>query len=144
MKQIIFILTALFALSLEASAATIFSGPVRNVTAYTAQQDTATLLAPGYFKPISSTGFLWGLFIVKVTNVNTSATFRFWGKALGGLDWFNLDAENDSTVVTANKTIGLVYQFLSPVDSVKIEFHSEAGGTAATPTAMIKLGNPNK
>ncbi len=109
-----------------------------------AQQDTTRLTAPGNFPAIGVNGYSQAAFTVKVTSINTSATVRFLGKVNNGFDWFSLDAENDSLVVTANSTVGRVYNYVGVLDSLRVQFLSEAGGTAAVVTAGIKLGNPYK
>ncbi len=108
----------------------------------TAAIDTVTLTAPGYTPAIATAGYSEATFGVKVTNANTSVTVRFLGK-ITGLDWGSLDAEDDSTVIAGNKTMYFTYSFPAGLDSVKAEFHSEAGGTAATPTFIIRMSNPN-
>jgi hypothetical protein len=122
----------------------IYTGSAWTLKILTAQQDTTRLTAPGNFSAIGVNGYSQAAFTVKVTSINTSVTVRFCGKINNGFDWFSLDAENDSLVVTANSTVGRVFNFVGVLDSLRVQFLSEAGGTAAVVTAGIKLGNPYK
>jgi len=121
----------------------IYTGAAWTLKSTGAASDTLTIRAPGYGPAIATAGYSEATFGVKVTNANTSATFRFLGK-MTGLDWASLDAENDSTVVTGNSTVYRSFSFPAGLDSIKTQFLSEAGGTDATPTLKTKLSNPAK
>ena len=106
-----------------------------------AVQDTTTRTSPGDFVVIASAGYKYVTVGIKTAAINTSATFRFLGKMTMLNSWGNLDNDSDSTVVTSNKTIFTTYAFMAGIDSFKVEFTSEAGGTAVLPTVEYVLWN---
>ena len=108
--------------------------PVRSI------QDTITRTAPGDFVAIITSGYRHVTVGIKTASTNTSSTFRFLGKmtSLGG--WGNYDS-SDSTVITGNKTIFKTFDSVAGLDSFKVEFTSEAGGTSVLPTVKYVLWN---
>lgn len=148
MKQIILIMLAVFALLIVAEQSKqAIAGPIASSQPirYTISRcDTNTISAPGYFAPHLCTGYSEVMFTILTSAINTSVTFRFWGAVKNGLGRFSLDAENDSTVVTANGTIGRSFRFASVVDTVGVQEVSEAGGTAVIATEQTILGTPYK
>lgn len=106
-----------------------------------------TLTAPGNFKPVCATGYTHATFVFTDSLVTTSATLQYRGKVAGvsPLDWFNLDAENDSTVYTAvNGTWARTFQFAAGTDSLRGKVLSEAGGTGGKFWLAIILWNAFK
>jgi hypothetical protein len=106
-----------------------------------------TLTAPGWFKPVSTTGYSQITFCFTDSLVATSATIQLLGKVAGvaPIDWFNLDADSDSLVLLgANGTWARTYNFIACVDSVRIKVVSEAGGVAGKFWAAVKMANPFK
>ncbi len=101
------------------------------------------MTAPGNSAAIPTSGFTHATFAVTIASINTSATIRFRG-VLKKMGWGSLDADNDSLVVTANGTYYRTYVFAAGVDSIRISFHSEAGGTAAFFTTKTQIWNQNK
>lgn len=113
------------------------AGPVGPREAYS---DTSTLNAPGSFPGISPRNFSVATFAATVTKLATSVTFRPEGylRLLG--KWAPLDAEND-TLQFADSTSAFLrtYNIPSSVDSLRLRWTSEAGGTTAAVTSILKL-----
>jgi len=106
---------------------------------------TDTLTAPGNFKAVSTAGYTHATFLFSDSLVATSATVQYRGKTANAAphDWYNLDAESDSTVFTgANGTWARSYQFAAGTDSLRGKVLSEAGGTGGKFWMTIILWNP--
>lgn len=124
--------------TVDAAAPKAFTLTTKTTYAVT---DTATLSAPGPFGAVLCRGYKWIQAVIQTSNTSTSSTFKFQCKLNGGLNWFTVDAVDDSTVVTGDDTIGRVFAYPALADSFRVHFWSEAGGTGTTPTAQYKLSN---
>jgi len=109
-------------------------------SAVTVYADTATLNDPGAFPGVSTTGYRLATFAAKVKKFAAGYTLKFQGyfTTLGG--WGNLDAVNDTTVVSDSTGVVLrTFEFPAGVDSVRGYFWSENAGTDHAVTLGIKL-----
>lgn len=106
-----------------------------------------TLTAQGSFPPVCSTGFTHATFLFADSSVTTSATVRYRGKAnsLSPIDWFTLDAENDTTVFAATTgSWSRTFALAAGTDSLRQQVVSEAGGTGGKFWSAIILWNQYK
>jgi hypothetical protein len=96
----------------------------------TANPDTLT--APGNGSAVYCEGFEIGGFIFTVASINTSVTVELQGR-ITEQGWMILQiSSSDSSVFSANGTYSVSSTNIALVDSLRLKFHSEAGGTAAT------------
>jgi hypothetical protein len=109
----------------------------------TVRTDTNTVNAPGNSKAIATNGYPEASFWWKVAKKATSATVRFQAY-FAKLGWASIDAENDTTVVTANGVNVRSFRFAASADSLREQFVSEAGGDSTAVTFGISLAQPNK
>lgn len=114
-----------------------------------AKSDTSALTAPGAFKAFGASGYSQATFVIQQTNATTSGTYKFQGKVTDAAwtlnsGWFNLDAENDSTVFAGNDIFARSFSFPACLDSIRAYFWSEAGGTGTTPIVKYSFANPSK
>lgn len=100
--------------------------------------DTVTMAAPGQSAAVATAGYTRVTFWFTVASINTSITMRFRGRTTKQ-GWASLDAENDSLVVTGNGTFCRSFAYVSGTDSLRQQFLSEAGGTAAFVTTSVQL-----
>jgi len=106
-----------------------------------------TLTAPGYFLPVCSTGFTHATFLFCDSLVTTSATVQYRGKVanIAPIDWFNLDAENDTTqYVATTGSWSRTFTLAAGTDSLRQKVISEAGGTGGKFWSAIILWNQYK
>lgn len=96
----------------------------------------AQLTAPGVTSAFSMVGYKHATVSVTVATINTSVTLRVEG-SLDGTNWFNLSANDTDTTYTANGTYGFVVE--ATVDNIRLNFVSEAGGTAATVNGTVRV-----
>ena len=82
-------------------------------------------------------GFLNHTFQYTIASINTSVTVRALGSIDEGSNFSNLDASNLDTTHTANGTYSMRLPN-TPLDQVKFQFVSEAGGTDVTVTPTYK------
>ena len=102
--------------------------------------DTVTLTAPGNSAAVATAGYTGVTFWFTVASINTSVTMRFRGRTTKQ-GWASLDAENDSLVVARNGTFCRSFLYVAGTDSLRQQFLSEAGGTAAFVTTSMQLWN---
>lgn len=97
----------------------------------------AQLTAPGSTSAFSLVGYNKATVSVVVASINTNVVLRVEG-SMNGTNWFNLNASNVDTTITANGTYG--FNASSVVaDSIRLTFVSESGGTAATIDATVRV-----
>jgi len=99
--------------------------------------DTTVVFAPGNTDAIYSRGTSIAGFLFSIASINTSVTMILQGR-VGDSEWSAVDV--DSTVYTVNDNEGLLSSNSAAFDSLRLRFHSEAGGTAAEITAVSTLG----
>jgi hypothetical protein len=78
------------------------------------------------------------LFQMTLASVTTNVIIRLEG-SLDGVNWFNLDEDNDSSTYDTNGTYGILYQGLGEILYIRFYWVSEAGGTAATLNIKAKI-----
>lgn len=97
------------------------TSPVTNTwTQLTAAGSSASLATPALTRHS-----IW----CTVAAINTSVTLRIEG-SLDGTNWANLDSSNADTTITSNGTYG--FTFIGLLNSIRVTFVSEVGGTAVT------------
>ena len=94
----------------------------------------ASLAAPGSTEAIYVRGYNIAGFLFEITLKNTSVTIGLQGK-VGTSGWTNVDT--DPTVYTANGNEGIITTNLANLDSLRLNFSAEAGGSNAIITNIV-------
>jgi len=111
-----------------------------------AASDTSRLEAPGAFKAVATGGYTQVGAVIQTTNVATSTTYKFQGKVTDPVwslssGWFDMA---DTTVYLGNNMFFKTFETAALVDSFRVYFWSEAGGTGGTPIVKYRTANPVK
>ena len=106
---------------------------ITNTITYTALTDTFTTV-PDSIIAISTHGYDEVTFTAGVLSMNFAANVRVEGIQTGR-GWVNLDADNDSTIITANGNYGWRYVGTASLDSVRFIASS---GTEVTFQMIIR------
>lgn len=78
------------------------------------------------------------LFQLVIASITTNVVIRFQG-SLDGENWFNTDAEEKDTTITADGTYGFAYEGKGEINYIRLYFVSESGGTDATIAVKAKV-----
>ena len=102
--------------------------------------DTTTRNSPGAFPGIATRGFTTAALTAKVKKLATSVTLRPEGFIRLLNLWAPLDAENDTlTYADSTSAFFRTYEIPATIDSLRWYWTTEAGGTDAAVTSLIKL-----
>ena len=93
-----------------------------------------SLIAPGISSVIYVRGFTIAGFLFEITQINTNATIGLEAK-VGTSGWTNLDV--DPTTYTSDGNEGLVSSNIANIDSLRLNFSAESGGTDAIITNIV-------
>lgn len=96
----------------------------------------AQLTAAGSTAAFSMVGYKRATIAAVVAAINTNVVLRAEG-SMDGTNWFNLDANNSDTTITANGTYG--FNVEAAIDNIRLTFVSESGGTAVTVDATVRV-----
>ena len=140
MKRLCMLILFCFALFPLSSYGQVQTGNVLVTKQTIAESDTLPLAAPGDFPAIATAGYKYVTVAVLTRTINTSCTFRFLGKKKK-LGWGNLDNDSDSTIVAVNRLLFKTYAYVAGIDSFKVEYTSQAGGTTALPAVQYTQWN---
>ncbi len=111
------------------------SWELQKSSAYAVGDSTgASLSATGETAAIYVRGFTIAGFFFEITKINTNATIGLQSK-VGTSGWTNHDI--DPTTYTANGNEGLVSSSIADVDSIRLNFSAETGGTDAIITNIV-------
>lgn len=98
----------------------------------------AQLTAPASTAAFSMVGYKRATVAAVVAAINTNVVLRVEG-SMDGTNWFNLDVSNSDTTITANGTYG--FNVEAAIDSIRLTFVSESGGTAVTVDATVRVSS---
>ena len=130
MKKIICIGVMLLAMVLPAAGQIpVINSVIKNFT------------APGVSAAIATAGYTEITYGITVANINTNVVVQCQIKQKG-LGWSSAEVVNGvptAMTITANGTVYRSWKFASTVDSARVSFDSETGGTSATITSKMML-----
>ena len=114
----------------------VWSGTAWGVQSISVVGDStgASLAAPGVTAAIYLKGYDIAGFYFEITNINTSVTIGLQSKA-GTSGWTDHDIE--PTTYTGDDNEGLVSSNIAGMDSLRLNFSAEAGGTDAIITNIV-------
>ena len=93
-----------------------------------------SLAATGATSAIFVRGYDIAGFLFEIVLINTNVTVGLQGK-VGTSGWANLDV--DPTTYTANGNEGLISSNIADLDSLRMNFSAETGGTDAIITNVV-------
>lgn len=103
-----------------------------------AKNTWAQLTAVGSTAAFSMVGYKRATIAAVVAAINTNVILRAEG-SMDGTNWFNLDANNVDTTITANGTYG--FNVEAAIDNIRLTLVSESGGTAVTVDATVRVSS---